>query len=194
MRDEIIPYAGQLDDNGQPISGNAKRTLRQGLEVSFSSKLTNGPRISGNFSFNSSKFSDYTEYGFDYDLWQSITYDRSGMTIGGCPKILANYRIDYSIGLPSFGILYFGIGGRYVGKQYIDNGEEFELAAYHLLDGDISYDFGQLIGFNSLKASLKANNILNKKYVASAYMDSPGEPRFIVGAPGNFYVSLSSAF
>lgn len=194
MRDELIPYAGQIDDNGQPISGNANKTLHQGVELSLQSKILNGPQISGNFSFNNSKFSDYTEYGFDYDLRQPITYDRSGMTIGGCPEILANYRIDYSLNLPSLGIIYLGLGGRYVGKQYIDNGEKFELAAYHLLDGDISYEFGRLIGFNSLKASLKVNNILNKKYVASAYMDSPGEPRYIVGAPGNFYISLNSAF
>lgn len=194
MRDELIPYAGQLDDNGKPISGNANKTLHQGIELSFHSKIINGPEISGNVSFNDSKFSDYTEYGFDYDLQQSITYDRSGMTIGGCPEILANYRVDYSFDLPSLGIIYLSLGGRYVGKQYIDNGEEFELAAYHLLEGDISYDFGRLIGFNSLKASLKVNNVLNKKYVASAYMDSPGEPRYIVGAPSNFYVSLNSAF
>jgi iron complex outermembrane receptor protein len=194
MRDELIPYAGQIDDNGQPISGNADKTLHQGLEISFNSQLINGPRISGNISLNDSKFTDYTEYGFDYDLWQSITYDRSGMTIGGCPDILANYRIDYSFNVPSLGIIYLGLGGRYVGKQYIDNGEEYRLDGYHLLDGDISYDFGSLIGFNSLKASLKVNNITNKKYVASAYMDSPGEPRYIVGAPTNYYISLNSAF
>jgi iron complex outermembrane recepter protein len=194
MRDELIPYAGQIDDNGQPISGNAKKTLHQGVELSLNSKMANGPEISGNISFNNSKFSDYTEYGYDYDLGQPITYDRSGMTIGGCPNILANYRVGYSIDLHQVGPVYFSLGGRYVGKQYIDNGEQFEMAAYHLLDGDISFELGKLVGMNSLKASLKVNNILNKKYVASAYMDSPGEPRYIVGAPSNYYVSLNSAF
>jgi outer membrane receptor protein involved in Fe transport len=194
MRDELIPYAGQIDDNGQPISGNAKKTLHQGVEISMNSRILNGPEISGNISFNDSKFSDYTEYGFDYDLWQPIIYDRSGMAIGGCPEILANYRVGYSFDMSELGLIYLSLGGRYVGKQYIDNGEQFELKAYHLLDGDISLELGKLVGLNSLKASLKVNNILNKKYVASAYMDSPGEPRYIVGAPSNFYVSLSAAF
>jgi iron complex outermembrane recepter protein len=194
MRDELIPYAGQIDDNGQPISGNAKKTNHRGVEISMNTKISSGPEISGNFSFNNSKFNNYTEYGFDYDLWQPITYDRSGMAIGGCPEILANYRIGYSLDMPKLGSFYISLGGRYVGKQYIDNGEQFELEAYHLLDSDISYEFGKVVGFKSLKASLKVNNVLNKKFVASAYMDSPGEPRYIVGAPSNIYVSLSTAF
>lgn len=194
MRDELIPYAGQIDDNGQPISGNAKKTLHQGIEISLDARSAYNVGVSGNLAVNDAKFSNYTEYGYDYDLGQAIAYDRSGKRIGGSPEILANYRFDYTANLPHIGKINVGLGGRIVGKQFIDNGEVFRLKAYHLLDGDISYDFGHLAGFKSLKASLRVNNMLNNKYVAAAYMDSPTEPRFMVGAPQNIYVSLNTAF
>jgi iron complex outermembrane receptor protein len=194
IKDELVPYAGQIDDKGEPISGNAKKTLHQGVEFSFDARTSYSISLTGNLSINNDKFSDYKEYGFDYTVWQADTLNRSGNRIGGFPEMLANYRIAYSLKSQMFGNVDFGLEGKFVGKQYIDNGEQFRLDSYHLLNGDISYDLGMLLGLKSFRASLRVNNLADKNYVAAAYMDSPGEPRYMVGATRNFYVSLSAAF
>lgn len=190
INDELIPYAGQIDDNGYPISGNADETIHQGLELSFDAFIQNELSLTGNLSLNDDHFVSYKEYGFDWDNWVPIEYDRSEKRIGGFPKMLANYRLSYILDH-----LDFGISGRYVGKQFIDNGEEHELDAYHILNADISYDFGHLIGFNSLKATLRINNLTDTEYEAAGYIEEDdGLPRYMVGAERNFYVSLSTTF
>jgi len=190
IKDEIIPYAGQIDDNGYPISGNADNTLHQGVELSLQALLGKKLTFDGNVSFNDDHFVDYIEYGYDYDAWESITYDRSNMRIGGFPSMLANYRFSYD-----FGALELGLGGQYVGKQYIDNGEQYELDSYHILNGDITYNLAKLVGVNSLKLVCRIQNIANTEYEQAAYIEpDDGLPRYMVGAERNYFVSLKTEF
>ena len=182
IKDEIVPYAGQLDDMNVPISGNAPRTLHQGVELSFNSLLNEELTISGNLSFIDNHFVDYTELD-----WEGNPTDLADKQIGGFPSTLANYRLGYDLGK-----VQFGIGGRYVGKQYIDNNEQYELDSYHIINGDISYSLNGLVGIKSLKATLRMQNIANTKYEQAAYMDDG--PRYIVGAERNIFVSLMTEF
>ncbi|MCP4579969.1 MAG: TonB-dependent receptor, partial [candidate division Zixibacteria bacterium] len=171
MKDELIPYAGQIDDDGYAVSGNAEKTLHQGIELSWNASIRNQITLNGNFSLNDDHFVDYIEYS-----WDGNPLDRSDQRIGGFPEMLTNYRLGYAIN--DFG---FGVGGRYVGKQYIDNGEEFELDAYHILNADISYDFGRLVGFTSLKAILRVHNLADTEYEQAAYIEpDDGLPRYMV--------------
>jgi len=103
---------------------------------------------------------------------------------------LANYRLAYIIN-----DLMFGINGKYVGKQYIDNGEDYKLNSYHIQNFDIAYDFGRLIGINSFKASFRVNNVSDTEYEQAAYIEEDdGKPRYMVGADRNFYFSISTEF
>ena len=190
IKDEIVPYAGQLDDNNYPISGNAPKTIHQGVEFSGKAKIKNELSFGLNLSINDDHFVDYREYGFDWDGWQPLEYDRSNKRIGGFPAMLANYYINYSIkGVE------FGVSGRYVGKQYIDNGEQYELPSYHVQSGQLAYDFGWLLNAGSLKAVLRINNLTNTEYSQAAYIEEDdGQPRYIVGAERNFYISITAGF
>jgi iron complex outermembrane recepter protein len=185
VKDEIVPYAGQLDDMNVPISGNADKTLHQGIEITIGSKFNNEFSLNGNISFNENRFEAYSEFD-----WENNEINLSDYAIGGFPSVLANYRIGYDLGK-----MQIGISGRYVGKQYIDNREQFELDAYHVLDGDISYSLAGIAGIKSLKATLRMMNIANTKYEQSAYIE-PDDflPRYIVGAERNIFVSLLTEF
>jgi len=185
INDELVPYAGQLDDMNVPISGNADKTIHQGLELSFESILNSELSISGNFSINDDHFVKYSEYD-----WYGNQIDLSGKRIGGFPSILVNYRFGYDLGKARF-----GISGRYIGKQYIDNGEAFELDPYHIFGGDISYNLTGLVGIKSLKAAVRVQNIANIKYEQSAYIEpDDGLPRYMVGAERNIFCSLITEF
>jgi iron complex outermembrane receptor protein len=52
ISDEIVPYAGQVDDNGYPLTGNADKTIHQGVEFSAKLKSDMGLSVSGNISVN----------------------------------------------------------------------------------------------------------------------------------------------
>ena len=195
MNDELVPYAGQIDDMGYPISGNADKTLHQGIELSLNMTAYRRLLFTGNLSLNDDHFVNYTEYGFDYDAWQHLEFDRDGKHIGGYPEMLANYRLGYQYDWPRVGAIEIGVSGRYVGEQFIDNGETFKLDPYHIADAHLSFDFGVPLGVKSLKVVLRVNNLLDIDYEQAAYIEPDDAlPRYMVGAERNFFVSLGTSF
>jgi iron complex outermembrane receptor protein len=192
ITDEIIPYAGQVDDNGYPISGNADKTLHQGIEISAKLATTANLTFSGNVSVNDDHFEDYIEYGFDWDAWEAVDLDRSGNRIGGFPAMLANYGVTYRYYPASFGLY-----GRFVGEQFLDNSEndERKLDSFHVIDLIGSVDIGDEFGIGSMILSGRVNNLFDTKYSAAGYIEvDDGEPRYMVGAERNFFVSIGLGF
>lgn len=188
ISDEIIPYAGQVDDNGYPISGNADKTLHQGAELSARIDTRYDVSLFGNISVNDDHFVDYAEYGFDWVNWVPIEYDRSGNRIGGFPSMLGSYGVTYRYKPASFSLF-----GRFVGKQFLDNSEDDEkkLDAFHVLDLVGSMDIGNEFGIGSMILSLRVNNIFDTKYSAAGYIEpDDGLPRYMVGAERNFFASI----
>ena len=188
INDEIIPYAGQVDDNGYPISGNADKTLHQGVEISARLDSRYDVSLFGNFSVNDDHFVNYTEYGYDWDLYQPIVYDQSGNRIGGFPSMLGSYGVTYRYKPASVSLL-----GRFVGEQYLDNSEDDtkKLEAFHVVDLMGSVDIGDEFGIGSMILSLRINNVFDTKYVAAGYIEpDDGLPRYMVGAERNYFVSL----
>ncbi len=184
IRDELIPYAGQLDDMGLPISGNAEKTLHQGIELSAQMK-TGWFGLDGNFCFNDDRFIDYIEYDYYGD-----TLDRSGNRIGGYPRMIANLR-----GTVSAHRFTFGIQGRFVGSQFIDNAEQYRLDSYLVIDGDLTAELPLPDRYGEYVLSLRINNAGNRKYAAAAYIEpDDGLPRYMAAAERNLYLSLKAAF
>ena len=188
ITDEIIPYAGQIDDSGYPISGNADKTLHQGIEASARLSTSFDLEFSGNFSVNDDHFVDYVEYGFDWDQWVPIEQDRSGHRLGGFPAMIANYGISYQYRTVSLGLY-----GRLVGEQYLDNSEDDarKLDSYHTADLTASYDFGDEFGLQRTAFTFRVNNVFDTKYAAAGYIEpDDGMPRYMVGAERNFFLTL----
>ncbi len=188
VTDEIIPYAGQIDDNGYPISGNADKTLHQGIEFSAKLATTSNLAFYGNFSVNDDHFVDYVEYGFDWDLSEPLILDRSDNRIGGFPSMLANYGLSYK-----YRTFSFGFYGRFVGEQFLDNSEDDarKLDSYHTAGITASYDFGDEFGLGRTALTIRANNIFDTKYAAAGYIEPDDSlPRYMVGAERNFFISL----
>ena len=192
ITDEIVPYAGQIDDNGYPLTGNAEKTIHQGVEFSAKFKSDMGLSVSSNISINDDKFDNFTEYVRDWSVWPDtlIVYDRSGNRIGGFPAMLANYGISYKYDIVTAGLL-----GRFVGEQYLDNSEDDsrKLDSYHIIDFIASANVGKYLGYKSIKLNVRVNNVLDEEYEAAGYIepDDPDNPvRYIVGAERNFFLSL----
>lgn len=118
----------------------------KGIEVSLNQQL-------------SDKFSIAASYAY---LKKEITTDKDGTTIGktqwGVPRHQASIWAKYKF----FDKLTAGVGVRYMGTTFGDNQNTFTVPAYTLYDMMLAYDF-----MPNLNLQLNAQNLTNKKYVAS---------------------------
>lgn len=89
--DEIIK-SGRLDRFGQPVTGNAEKTLHQGIEFTASASPTSGLEITGNMTVSRNRLTKYTVY----ESGAPAVLD--GNAIAGFPDFLANARATYRSG------------------------------------------------------------------------------------------------
>ncbi|MEJ2542761.1 MAG: TonB-dependent receptor [Calditrichaceae bacterium] len=174
FKNEIIKKGG-VDRFGQPITGNAERTLHQGVEVSGRLQVLPQISLSGNMSYSRNELVDYTVY--DYD--NSITLD--GNRIAGFPDLISNLRLTYNW-LGTYAALDMG----YSGKYYTDNfeNEQNTVDAYTVFNLSLRQELS-LIGLRGVAVQLKINNLLDKKYLSHGEGDA-----FFPAATRNWFVNL----
>jgi iron complex outermembrane receptor protein len=160
--DEIIKK-GQLDRFGQPITGNADKTLHQGVELAVQGNLTKEFSLMGNLTTSKNELKRYSI--FDY-AGNEIKLD--GNPIAGFPNLLANLRIDY--GYKGFQL---SLGMQHVGKQYTDNfkDEKNTVEPYTVYNGTIGYQFKPGLSKINIFLQLFIRNIFDKLYIMHGESD-----------------------
>ena len=222
-KNEIVS-SGQLNSIGEPVYGNAGRTIHRGVEFEFEYNLLSNVyrsiknnntifSVSGNLSLSDNYFVDYTEIK-GVDTLGNIIYgnDYSGNKILLTPRIIGNLSLNLNTD--------YGLGAylmmQYVGKQYLDNSEnetknptnrlvkgyvDKEISPYTVFNAGITLDFIPLFKsktlnkyFRSLEASFKINNIFDRLYEAYGTIDSKGVPNWIPAADRNMFLNLKVGF
>lgn len=177
FEDEIISK-GQLDRFGQPITGNADRTVHAGLELSGLANITRHLGITGNLTISKNELKKYTVYDSGGN---PLKLD--GNPIAGFPDFLANARLQYNnAGFTA------SVSMQYVGKQYTDNfkNEKNTVDAYTIFNGLLGYDFGRWIKpLSGLMLQLHIQNIFDTLYIAHG----TGED-FFPAAERNVFMNL----
>ncbi|MCI0695577.1 TonB-dependent receptor [candidate division KSB1 bacterium] len=165
FKDEIIKQ-GQLDRFGQPITGNAERTLHTGIELITSARIFPKLTLSGNLMLSRNELKKYSV--FQSDGTRQIL---DGNPIAGFPDALANARLTFA----DFGLIA-SLAMQYVGKQYTDNfkNEQNTVDPYTVFNGMMGYTFtrGSMLGGLSLQ--LHVQNLFDKLYI----MHGEGEEFF----------------
>lgn len=180
FNDEIIK-SGQLDRFGQPVTGNAEKTLHQGIELSIVANAMASLEIQANATLSKNRLEKYTVYQ------GSMPVSLDGNTIAGFPDFLGNARITYRNG----GFL-FSLSIQHVGEFYTDNFQSSNnpnpartVDAYTVVHGWISYKLPiQPLG-QELEVRFQVNNLFNKYYAAHG---EGGE--FFPAADRNIFASL----
>ncbi len=164
--DEIVAYGGANDD-GDPIRGNADKTVHRGIELSAKVQLPAYLELSGNFSYSDNYFEEFIMYDWGEES------DLSGNTISGFPSIISNGKLAYNINNLN---LFAQI--QYVGKQYLDNteNEDRTIDPFKVLNIGAVINIAKLFGKTNLHLNLKANNILDEEYETAGYYDPWGGP------------------
>lgn len=178
---EIVSQ-GQVDRFGQPITGNANRTLHLGAEFGGELKMNELYSIITNVSFVSNTISSGNQFiGYTNNneyLVENVSLD--GNKIAGFPEIILN--VINNISINDFkAIIYF----KYVGEYYSDNFEnkikdiytkypgslnynDNKVDSYFTVDLLINYHIDFLPYLNNLKGFLKVNNLFNSYYASYA--------------------------
>ena len=199
FNNEIVQN-GKLDIFGQPITGNAKKTVHQGIELSGTLKLEPF-EIFANTTFSKNKidqgetFISYTDPVTNNTLVTGL--DLSENIIGGFPNFLFNFGLSYNKDQ-----FFVQFKGKYVGKFYSDNYDK-NLSlyliqypgfvsyndnindAYFTADFYASYSLKVFSALNSSKVFIQVTNIFDKLYSANAV-----GAEFFPAAERNFLAGL----
>ncbi|MCI0472266.1 MAG: TonB-dependent receptor [Ignavibacteria bacterium] len=147
---------GQLDNVGQPISGNAGKSVHMGIEMDFElypfanypeRNWFKGFNLYGNLSLSDNYFNEYVEI-LGTDSLNNVIYgnDYSGNTIIFSPSVIGNLTLGYN---SDFGLNVY-ISGQYIGKQYLDNSEnERKNPSVRELPGYVNKVINDYVVFNA---------------------------------------------
>ncbi len=166
---------GKLDRFGQPVTGNAEKTLHQGLEFTGSIKVFSSLELWGNASYSHNVIKKGNYFISDKEF-----IDLGGNRISGFPDFMANAGIRYNCcGLKA------ELTGKYVGEFYSDNYDsnlrdylanhpgfvpysDNKNEAYFTADFTGSYEYFLLNENIPSKVYLRINNLFDKLYSAYA--------------------------
>ena len=116
FRDELV-FAGGLDDDGNPLTANAGRSIHQGLELALRAPLGGGVDLDGYVSASSDRLSALVLRSVDA-AGQPVAADYSGNRVALFPRHLARLRLARTLGP-----LRVAFGARHVGRLFTDNSE-----------------------------------------------------------------------
>lgn len=198
--DNEIVKNGLVDRFGQPITGNAKRTIHTGIEFSCVVNLLNGLQLTGNATLSKNTIqegNEFINYNVTADSTATAELILNGNRVSGFPDFLSNFGISYN-----YSGIYLQLTGRYVGSFFSDNYDSRVTEyltlypgyisysnnkndAYFTADLTASYEFKPFTALNNSKIFVQVNNIFDNLYSANAI-----GPEFFPGAERNFLAGI----
>ena len=162
FKDEIIKK-GALDRFGQPVTGNADRTIHQGIELGGKIQFLPSISVTGNLSLSDNKLKSFSVYEYD-----GTENKLDGNPIAGFPNKLANLRLTYA-----WQDIYASVAVRYVGKMYTDNfkDENRTVDPFTVLNLNLRWNL-KTLGYGPLTVQASINNLFNNKYLAHGEGDA----------------------
>ena len=157
-RDQLV-QTGELSDTGELLSRNVAKSYRRGVELSLSAVATKWLTLGGNATLSQNHILDYVDYIDD------MAFERGRTTIAYSPSVVAGVFADFHT--HGFSTRF---STRYVGKQYLTNGEyeDLSLPHYCVSDLDLSYTL-RTAKIEKVRFGVKIGNLFNAKYCASGY-------------------------
>ena len=167
FRDELV-FAGQYDtDLGYPITGNAARSVHQGVELAgaISRRLDRGLELAldGNLTLADNHFIEYRE-SYGPTPADQVVYD--GKPLGFSPENMANAGARAS---------WKGVSARveaqYAGRVFVDNtGTDANSIAPHTVWNGALSAAGHVAGARTT-LTLRGFNLGDLRYATTGYMD-----------------------
>ncbi len=166
FENEIV-LNGKLGPNGLALTNNVDQSIRTGIEMNITCKVSKYFSLINHSSFNYSRIKEQKE-AFSPILTPPIIINQEAVFA----------KSNFSVALSA----------RYQHGSYIDFANEETLKDYFLLNTRGS------ISINKLRFSLFLNNMTNSRYFNQGYLDFDGSRKYFVQAPVNLYASIQFDF
>lgn len=195
---DLAAYGIKIDNDIIPYRGGrfyftAGETRRYGFEAGAKAELAFGVSLQAALSYASSK---YVEYQVD-----SVHYGKAGAfanykdnKVAGVPEMFYNFALRFAP--PKLASLYAEINAQGIGEYFVDDANRTSVPAYDVLN--LTLGFGeplQIVAGLALRAFFGINNLSDKKYAASAFVNPDivnGAPVYLEpGLPRNYVFGLS---
>ena len=204
FRDELV-YGAGIDDDGNPRTVNAGKTLHQGIELQGAFRLPGRIDVSGWGAYSRDEVVDLTVRG------DGVTVDYAGNRIALFPAWQGRL-----VASRAFGPLTVQLGGRWVGAIYTDNSEnerkdpalrdapgyvDKRVEPWAVADLRLVYDLTKVAprGVRSLALEGRVDNLFGRLYETMGY--SYPDPTFTAfytefypAATRGWWLGLSAGF
>lgn len=186
VRNDIIPY-----DNGAFFL-TAGKTRRMGIELGSTLSMHNGLSFSASLTGSANEYQEYIVDSVHYGK-PGASADISGKDAAGIPEFF--YSISAQFTPSALQGLFARVSVQGVGAYFADDRNQYAVPSYNTLSAAIGIDRYRISGGQwYVSGSLGVNNITDRNYVASAWINpllntsnqpvyiEPGLPRNIVGS------------
>ena len=204
FRDELV-YGAGIDDDGNPQTVNAGKTVHQGIELQGAFRLPGRIDLSGWAAYSRDEIVDLVVRG------DGVSVDQSGNRIALFPVWQGRLVAGRSVGP-----LTVQLGGRWVGTIYTDNSEnerkspglreapgyvDKQVEPWAVADLRLAYDLTKYAprGVRALALEGRIDNLLDRQYVTMGY--SYPDPTFTAfytefypAAVRGWWLGLSAGF
>ncbi len=176
FNNEIVK-SGQLDRFGQPVTGNAEKTMHRGLELTARWQPAPQWELAANATFSKNELVHHKQY-----TWDGVDV-LDGRRIAGFPDLLANCRLTYRS--RNFSLT---LSARHVGAFYTTHYENREqmVAAHTVANLQGHWRLPAMAGWRGLELSCQVNNLFDTLYAAHGEGDE-----YFPGATRNLFVGLN---
>ncbi|MBA4250606.1 MAG: hypothetical protein C0425_05280 [Chlorobiaceae bacterium] len=189
VKNDIIPYQGGR------FYFTAGETSRIGAEFGATLMFDEGLTLRTAVTYSNNRYEDYKVDSVHYDKTKINRFaDYSENKVAGIPDLFYNLELKYTPTFFNHLFIQMSLSG--VGEYFVDDANTITVPNYNIL----SFSFGTnkeiyLTEKIYVKGFFGLNNIFDKKYAASAFINPDfvgGAPVFLEpGMPRNFVISFS---
>lgn len=156
--DQLV-LTGELSDTGELLSRNVPRSYRRGIELMLAISPLHWLTFEANTTLSQNHILDYTDYIDDVPFYRGRT------TIAYSPSVVAAGAVCFSI--KGFDARF---AVRYVGSQYMTNGEyaDLRLDSYTVADLHLAYTLPAK-RMERVRFGIALNNLFNTEYCSNGY-------------------------
>lgn len=190
VKNEIVPYRGGR------FYFTAGRVRRRGAELGARVATSAGIALQAALTWNVHRYTEYVVDSVHYGV-PGATADYSGNDVVGVPAFIGALALDVRPGV--LRPLHVRLEVENIGSFYADDANQVKVPSYRIANVSLGTDqplaLGSTLGLN---AFVTVNNVLDRHYIASAFLNPDvvaGEPvAFEPGLPRNvvFGVSFSA--
>jgi iron complex outermembrane recepter protein len=187
VKNEIVPYRGGR------FYFTAGRVRRRGAELGARVATSAGIALQAALTWNAHQYTEYVVDSVHYGV-PGATADYSGNDVVGVPAFIGALALDVRPGV--LRPLHVRLEVENIGSFYADDANQVKVPSYRIATVSLGTDrplaLGSTLGLN---AFVTVNNVLDRHYVASAFLNPDvvaGEPvAFEPGLPRNVVFGVS---